>query len=445
MSGPESGNISADTPVVELLSDDGVLASPDTFASRYNFYLIFIFFLTNLFYQMDRVVLSVLIEPIRQELLLNDSQIGMLGFAFAIFFAIFGLFTGRLSDTRTRTKILSISIGLFSLATMMSGWVQSFVQLFLVRMGVGVGEAGSVPSKYSLIGDSFRPEHRASALSLIQAGLGVGGACGLILAGLLADNFGWRMTFMLFGAPGILLALLVAFTIKEPERGRYESAAQRDHQTPSLKKALGSLALNKTFLFITFAYSATIFALNGIGYWMPSFLIRSHNMSLSDVGLVYGSITGLAMITGLALSATLSPRLLKADRRWEMWVPGSMNFLIAVSYALMFIAKSIVVVLILTAIIYFLLGLTVGPASAAIQSTVSSRMRGVAVALVMFISALVGQGMGPWVIGIGSEVLTLSYGEESLRQTLLWTPVVLVFGGLLYVYGARSFSADQVD
>ncbi|MEY2756621.1 MAG: hypothetical protein RIR33_399 [Pseudomonadota bacterium] len=419
-------------------------AAASSFSSLYLYYVVFVFFLVNLLGTMDRSVLAVLVEPIRRDLSLNDSQMGLLSFAFAAFYAIFGLFIGRLTDTSSRAKLLSVAVGLFSIATALSGLAQSFLQLFFARVGAGIGDAGAVPTKYSMIGDYFPPERRASAMALMQAGLGIGPALGLVVGGLLAQEIGWRMTLIVFGAPGVLVALCIVLTIREPARGVFEREPLTA-QTPSLKETLWTLARNRTFGFIVIAYSAMTFALFGIGYWMPTFMVRSFDVSLAQVGLLYGSVVGLSMIVGLIVGAFLSARLLKSERRWEMWLPALINVIVALTYLIVFTAPSFNVALVFVAVTTFFLGLMVGPASAAIQSTVSARMRGVAVAITMLLSALLGQGLGPWAIGVGSDMFAAARGDGSLGFVLLFTPAVLVVGGLLYFLGARDFNADRVD
>lgn len=422
------------------------LDPPPPLASAYLYWVIFAFFLVNLISQMDGVVLAILAEPIRRELGLSDSQLGMLRFAFSAFYALFGLAIGRLTDTWTRAKLLSISIVIFSAATALCGIVQNFIQLFLGRVLVGIGEAGGVPTKYSMVGDIFAPEQRPRALALIQAGLGIGSLAGLMLAGYLADTVGWRHTFFLFGIPGILLAILIAFTIKEPTRGAFELNKELVHDVPPLGQALKALRANRTFIFIVFAFSATTFGLTGIGYWMPSFIVRSYGMSLTEVGMYYGSYSGLGFIAGIIVSAIVSPRLLKADRNWEMRLPGLVNILVAALYFAMFtLVSSPTVVFVLAGFCSFFLGVTAGPASASIQSTISSRMRGVAISITMFVSSLLGQGVAPWLIGFFSDQLKPVYGEQSLRIALGVSPIVFLIGAALYLLGAKRFNENRVD
>jgi MFS family permease len=429
-----------------VLKSDTIQSEAESYTSRYLYWIVFVFFLVNLVSQMDGVVLAILAEPIRRELGLNDSQLGLLRFAFSAFYALFGLAIGRLTDTWTRTRMLSISVGVFSVATVVCGFAQNFIQLFIMRVFVGVGEAGGVPTKYSMVGDIFSPAQRARVLALIQAGLGIGSLAGLMLAGVLADAVGWRNTFYVFGVPGLLLAILIAFTIREPKRGQFETNQQAVLQAPALSETLRSLSRNHTFICIVFAYSATTFGLTGIGYWMPSFIVRSYGMTLTEVGLYYGSISGFGFIIGLVIGAIATPRMLRADRRWEMRFPGIINFGVAAIYLAMFtMAEDVMTVFILAAVNSLLLGLTAGPASASIQSTISARMRGVAVAITMFVSSLIGQGLAPWLIGYFSDQLKPNYGDESLRLTLAASPILFLVGAILYLIGTRHFDQNRVD
>jgi predicted MFS family arabinose efflux permease len=414
------------------------------FGSPYLHYLIFAFFLANLLVTMDRTVLGVLIIPIRSELGLSDSQLGALSFAFAAFYALFGLVLGRLTDTRSRSRLLAFSMGLLGVATIACGWTYSFVQLFLARMLCGVGEAGSVPTKYSIIGDSFRPEQRASALALIYSGLGVGAPLGLILAGYLADQVGWRMTFAIFGLPSLLVGLLIFFTIREPTRGAFEKGEDA-HKQVGIKETLAALRSNSTFVYIVLGYAVSTFAVYGLGYWIPSFLIRTHGMSLTDVGLIYGSIVGVGMLAGLLVGAAVSNILMRRDRRFEMWIPGAVNILVGVLYAVLFTTDSLNLALALTGIAAFLSGFMVGPATASIQSTVPARMRGIAAAITMFVSALIGQGLGPWAIGYGSDLLSTTLKDQSLATAMSYATIFFVLGGVLYFAGGRHYNRDRVD
>ncbi len=405
--------------------------------------VIFLFFMVNLFQNADRVILAVLLEPIRKDLNLADDQVGALGFAFAITYGVAGLVVGRLADTSSRRRVLIWSVGLFSLATIACGWAQNFVQLFIGRVVVGGGEAGSVPSKYSMVGDLFRPEHRASALSLVQAGLGIGSTVGLVGAGLLADTVGWRMTFVCFGVPGLLLALSLLL-VREPPRGAFELKTA-DTKPQSIAASLAGLFGNRSYLGILVAYTVAMFALMGMSYWLPSYLVRTFDLSLARLGVTLGFVNGGSAIVGLVIGAAVAARLVKRDRRWEMWIPGICLAAHAVAAFVLFKATTPTVAFIASGAGAFCAGFLTGPLSASIQSVVSARQRGMATALVMFSAASIGQGLSPYLIGVGSKMLASEFGEQSLGRVLVWLTGAFLVSAVLFFTGGRRFNLDRVD
>lgn len=202
---------------------------------------------------------------------------------------------------------------------------------------------------------------------------------------------------------------------------------------------------NTTFMRLVIAYAFMTFAIFGSGNWLPSFLVRTHHMSLTDIGLVYGGVTGVAMVAGMVVSATLTSRLLARERRWELWTPALINVAVALCQVGVFSAADRTHVFVFAGLSNFLLGLSIGPASAAIQSTVSAKMRGVAVSITMFTSSLIGSGLGPWAIGALSDAFAASRGEGSLQAALLFSPIALFVSGCVYFTAARSFHRDRVD
>lgn len=427
----------------DAVRNAGDAHAPVSFGSPALVLVIFLFFMVNLFQNADRVILAVLLEPIRKDLRLEDDQVGALGFAFAATYGIAGLVVGRLADISSRSRVLVWSVGLFSLATMACGWAQSFVQLFIGRVLVGGGEAGSVPSKYSMIGDLFRPEQRASALSLVQAGLGVGSMIGLMAGGLLADAVGWRWTFVCFGAPGLLLTLALLL-VREPPRGTFE-AKPATEAPQGLGGSIAALFRNRSYLGILVAYTVAMCALMGTSYWLPSYLVRTFDLSLGRLGVTLGFVNGSASLVGLVIGAAVAARLVKGDRRWEMWIPGACLLLYGLASLVLYMATSSLVAFAAAGAGAFVAGFLTGPLSASIQSVVGSRHRGMATAIVMFSSALIGQGMAPYLIGVASKLLAADYGDEALRHVLVWLPAVFVLSAVLFVTGASRFEHDRVD
>ncbi len=251
--------------------------------SSYLNYVLFMLAVVAFFNYLDRMVLSMLLQPIKDELGFSDAQLGLLtGFAFALFYATFGIPIARLADRKSRVTILSVCMALWSAMTAACGLAQNFVHMLLARMGVGVGEAGCVPTSHSLLSDYVPPEKRALALGIFQTGGALGVMFGFIAAGWIADQWGWRWAFFLVGIPGILVAIIAKMTLKDPPRGNYSDAPEPESET--FMSAVRALLGRKTFVHIVIAYSVGLFAIYGINGWKPTFYVRVHDMSLTDVG-----------------------------------------------------------------------------------------------------------------------------------------------------------------
>ena len=252
-------------------------------------YVLFMLAVVAFFNYLDRMVLSMLVEPIKADLGFSDTQLGLLtGFAFALFYATFGIPIARLADTRSRVTILSVCMALWSAMTAACGLAQNFVHMLLARVGVGVGEAGCVPSSHSLLTDYVPVENRALALGIFQTGGAVGIMVGLILAGWLADAYGWRATFFIVGIPGVVLAVVAKLTVKDPPRGNFSDAPEPEAQ--SFGVAVASLVRRRTFRQIVIAYSLGLFGVYGIAQW--------------DAGLLHPGARDDAYRSGLGASAS---------------------------------------------------------------------------------------------------------------------------------------------
>ena len=248
-------------------------------------YVLFILAVVSFFNYLDRMVLSMLFEPIRNELGFSDTQLGLLGgFAFAAFYATFGLPIARIADTRSRVTLLSVCMAIWSAMTAVCGMAQSFVHMLLARMGVGVGEAGCVPASHSLLSDFVPPERRAFALGIFQAGGAIGTAFGFVAAGEIADAYGWRMAFFLLGVPGVLVALLVKLTVKDPPRGNF--MAQKVDRQDQFFTTFSRLLKRPAFVQVTIAYSLGLFGVYGLAAWIPTFYMRVHGMAIGRRWLV---------------------------------------------------------------------------------------------------------------------------------------------------------------
>ena len=261
----------------------------DTYSVRYRHYALGLLLLGYVVNFVDRSILSILLEPIKHDLELSDGELGLLGgLAFAMFYATLGIPIAALADRWSRVKVLAISMVIWSAMTALCGLAGGFISLLLARIGVGVGEAGASPPSHSLISDYFPVETRATALSIYTLGVPVGSMIGNYLGGVGAEEFGWRMTFFLVGAPGILVALLIWATLREPPRGMSDVPIAREKPksedtAPPMREVAVFLWNKVSFRHIAFAAGLHAFVSYGVGTWNAPFLIRSHNMPIVEV------------------------------------------------------------------------------------------------------------------------------------------------------------------
>ena len=410
----------------------------------YRNYVLFMLAVVAFFNYLDRMVLSMLVEPIKADLGFSDGQLGLLtGFAFALFYATFGIPIARLADTRSRVTILSVCMALWSAMTAACGLAQNFLHMLLARVGVGVGEAGCVPSSHSLLTDYVPAEKRALALGIFQTGGAVGIMAGLIAAGWLADQYGWRVTFFLVGVPGVVLSLAARLTVRDPPRGNFSDAPEPVRQP--FRVAVASLLRRRTFIHITTAYSLGLFGVYGIGQWMPAFFVRVHEMTLTEVGWGVGITSGLGGAIGTFIGSVLAPRYIARDRRWEVWWPAWAYVACIPTYAGAFLTGDPIVAFSLIFIAAAVAGTSIAPGMASVQSVAEPHQRATAVAMVMFCSAILGQGLGPTAIGFASDYLTPSIGNDGLRWALVMSLALFAWSWVHFMIAARTVHRDRVS
>lgn len=395
----------------------------------------------------DRQILAILLQPIKEELLLSDTQLGFLsGIAFALFYVTLGLPIARLADRKKRVNIIAVSIAIWSLMTAVCGFATSFFQLLLARIGVGIGEAGCTPPAHSLISDYFRTEERSAALGVYSLGMSVGGFLGILLGGWIAELYGWRMAFFVVAVPGIFLAVLVKLTIKEPARGmadgvKSDSGADGE-DVPAFLDVLRFLWARKSFRHATLGTSLLAATGFGSATWLPPFLYRVHGMSLGEIGTWLALITVVGGATGTMAGGFFGGRLIARDVRWHVWLPGIV-MLAGIPFSIIgLLAGSKYLALGMFLIPTFLHSMYVGPTMALIQRQAPLRMRAMAVAVFFFFTNLIGMGGGPLLIGFISDMMTASFAENALRYALLSMMVFTVWSGLHYLWAARYVTRD---
>lgn len=389
--------------------------------------------LVYVFSYIDRQVIAVVIEPIKREFGVGDSAMGVLtGLAFGLMYAGLGIPMGRLADRHVRRTIVAASCALWSLATMACGVVTQFWQMLLARMSVAVGEAGGMAPSISLISDLYPKKYRALVISVFMMAPQLGLLVGLALGGYIAQEHGWRYVFLWFGAPGLLLGILVRIFVREPRRGQYDDPPSAEAQQAASEPLLASLRrLLRVKAFRRVALACGLAGIGGyaFGVWVPSFLIRTHGLTMAQAGIWFGLASGIAAALGSVGSGALCDRLVRRDARWQVGLP-MIGMLISVPAAValflwptgghLAIGGLQMPTVIAFAALFGLFG-SWWPSLCftAISNMVHAHERSVAVALVNFFLTLFGVGLGPLVTGVVSDLLTPIFGEDGLRWSLL--------------------------
>jgi MFS family permease len=410
---------------------------------------------------LDRQIANILAEHIKRDLGLLDWQLGMLtGVAFSVFHATFGIPIARLADRRDRSLILTVSLTIWSAFTAACGLAQNFMQLLLARICVGAGEAGCTPTAYSLITEYAPREKRASALAFYNLGAPFGSLLGMAMGGLLVGHYGWRVAFIAAGAPGLVLALIAAFSLKEPRRALRDKPVASVDAQPSLREAIGELASKKTFWWVASAATIKVFTAAGIGAFCVPFLLRNHGPALSSVAADFGLLApgflgvslGLTSVvlgtSGALLGGRIADKAGGKDVRAYAILP-SMTALIGVPFYLWaLLAEGPVLSICLFAIPQCLNAMTFGAVAAIAMGIVRARTRATTIAIQGLIGNLLGAALGPLCIGALSDVLASRLGladGESLRWSMIAAALFSLSAVGLYYAASRTLRRDMVS
>ena len=393
---------------------------------------------------VDRQVINVLAQPIIDDLNISDGQFGMLsGLAFACIYTTLGVPIARWADISNRRNIVAVSIAIWSVMTALCGAAQNFGQLFLARFGVGVGEAGGSPPSHSIVSDIFPAEQRATALSIYSLGVYGGILVGTVGGAYLVQYFDWRTAFVVVGMPGILMALVVRFVVKEPPRGMAE--AREDVAPPGFFQAIRFLWKRKSFRHLSFACALHAFVTYGIGNFMPLFLGRVHGMPILDVGWYYGMIAGVGGLAGTFFGGWVTDQLKKrtGDSTWYIRVP-LISTVVAIPLALnTFLLMPDGYLAVYSYLLpVFAGGWYLAPCIAATHFLVGLRMRAMASAVLLFMLNLIGLGLGPMITGFMSDSFTPQFGDDALRYAMSITVMVNCWCAFHYLMASRTIRQD---
>ena len=435
-----------------------LIAPVSTAYRRYALWLLLIIYTLNF---LDRQVVNILAEPIKQELGLADWQLGMMtGLAFAAFYTVLGIPIARLAERKNRPLIIATSVAAWSAFTVLCGFAQNFWHLILARIGVGVGEAGCTPPAHSLITDYVPKEKRASAIAFYSIGTPLGTLVGMAMGGLVADAYGWRVAFMVAGAPGVVFAIIAALTLVEPRKQLAADLAARAAQPIGFSAALAVLMAKKTFWLVALAAAIKAFIGYGQAPFTASFFFRNHTAELASLaaqfglksagflGLSLGLIAGTAGVAGAWLGGVIADRYGSKDIRAYVIAPALASVAAVPLYIAAINLPGAVPALILLVPYYLLGALWYGPVYATAQSIVDPAMRATTAAVLLFVINLIGLGLGPLGVGLLSDLFAGPMGmgsAEGVRWALVVSALMGVVSFGLFWRARRTIAAEMVS
>lgn len=391
---------------------------------------------------VDRNILSVLLQPIKEDLGVSDTAMGFLtGFAFAVFYTFAGIPIARIADRGSRRTVMAVGITFWSAMTAASGLAANFWQLALARIGVGVGEASATPAAHSLISDYFPPERRTRAIAIYNVGAGLGVLFGLALGGWLQESVGWRWAFAVVGLPGLAVALLVRLTLPEPVRGISEGRSDRD-DAPGIGETIRYLAKIPTFRHLALAAGLYGMTAYGLLTWAVTFVYRIHEIGYAEIGLTLGLVIGIAGSLGAYFGGVLCDRMAKRDRRWLLWIPAAAGLGLVPCYAVFVLTDDLNLALLAFVPVNLLNVVFAPPTYMITQGLAQLRMRAMASAIILFVLNLIGLGLGPTLVGVMNDWLEPHYGDGAIRVSLMLLLIAGSWGIVHSLLAARTLEAD---
>lgn len=395
---------------------------------------------------VDRQILAILLPAIRLEFDVADATLGLLsGTAFALFYVTLGIPVSLLADRWSRRNLIAAAVAIWSGMTALSGLAVNFWHLVVARIGVGIGEAGCSPPAHSMIADMYPPEQRSTAMGFYTIGISAGIMLAYLAGGWVVQNLGWRQAFFIVGLPGLILALLVRFTLQEPRRGASESRIDSG-TPPKFADVLRFLFARRSFLYMALGAGLASLAGYAVIIFFPSFMDRSFGMPMAQLGVWLGLILGIAGGSGFFAGGYF------ADKVGQQGPARSLQFIAisilisAMMLALTLLASSTTATLLLFIIPAATSNFYLAPVLAQTQGLVSLRMRALASAVMLFVINTIGLGIGPWLVGLLSDALAADFGAESMRYSLLSTcSLVLPLSALCFLLASRHLQADLAN
>jgi MFS family permease len=437
-------------PMSEAVAD----ANHPAPTNRYRNYVLAVLVVVYMMNFIDRQILSVLAVPIKKELGLSDTQLGLLhGLAFAILYTTLGIPIAALADRSSRRRIMSWALGIWSAFTVVCGFITGFWSMFFSRVGVGVGEAGGVAPAYSFIADYFPKHQRARAMSIYSLGIPLGMALGILIGTVIAVKIGWRAAFIIVGSLGLVVAPVLRLSVRDPKRGGWDTTAVSPPApaltlrsfVESFREVAAIVARKPTFWLLSFGAAASSVCGYGLAAWLPSFFIRSYKLSLTEMGVFYASITLIGGCCGILGGGILADRIGKRTKSSYPLIPA-VSFLIGLPCFFFAVSSSSLAVAFPLFLIPTALNLVwLGPIVTAVQHLVPAHMRTRASAMFLLINNLIGIAVGTYYFGAMSDRLRPHFGAESLRYAIYSGLGFYVIASMLFMLASRKIKKDWVD
>jgi len=395
------------------------------------------------FSMVDKMLIAVLVEPLKHEFNLSDTQIGLLtGISFSLFFAVAGIPLGMAADRTHRRNLIAVCMTIWSLATVACGLTTGFLQLLTLRFAVGAGESGATPSAVSMISDLFQAKERAKALAIYYMFTPFGSGIGMTVGAILVHFYGWRNTLYLAGAPGLLIVLILLLTVKEPRRLTVHGASDQGAAAPPIRDTLKFIVSQRSLLHLGAAITLVTIAINAFGMWMFTFFTRVDRIPPQHAGWQISLATYPASAIGMVLVGIAADRLSRRDERWRVWIPAMLAFAcFPLALAAVGIRDQ------LTALFFtglWMVGGTAwyGAAYAACQTLVQPRMRATISAILLLLTTLLGFGVGPLLTGTISDYFAPSVGVMSVGYGMAGANLLALWGGVHFLLASRSLRRD---
>jgi predicted MFS family arabinose efflux permease len=375
---------------------------------------------------------------------LTDTQLGLLGgLSFALFYATMGLPIAKLSDQYSRKRIIITSLTVFSLMTALSGFAVGFISLLIFRIGVGIGEAGVNPASHSIIADYFPPQRRAFAMATLMVGASLGMMLGFMGGGAIADAYGWRVAMISVGLPGFLLAAVMCAVLQEPRRGHYEDA--QTPPPPPITHTAATMWANRAMRHLLAGSVIAGLVGYGLTQWLPTFFIRTHDLTQTQTGLLMAGVFGISGAIGALAAGKWFDRLSTRGFQYGMWMLAAVPFVTLPLFILGLLAQDLTTAIALFIIPGFAANYAIGPTIAMIQTLSPPHMRAVSAAIKMLLLNLIGMGLGPLLVGIISDLLTPTHPENTLGVALAYFTIVGLWGSVhFWLCGRELARANQI-